>query len=208
MAIDLEAIRTFIQEAKEDPKKAAPVGVVVLGVLFAIYKFGYAPQSVLLAKQLKKNKEIQGNIGKLKNAADNLDTLVVEVAEIRKKTEEIGRICFRSMEAPLFLQMIRDTAKSVGLTIRQISPQPPVSKTFEGQEYQEYAVRVSFEGDLVRLGRFLRALERQQRIVTVELPPLKPDASGTFRFDLQPTTVLVPEDFGQRVVRPEGGEGE
>ena len=206
--MNLDPIKDFIAKAKEDQKLAAAPVVILLAIIFIGYKFAYSPQKTLLTKQQKENKGVQDQINSLKAACDNLEGLKIEVAELKKGTELVARQCYRKYEAPVFLQNIREVAKQNGLSIRSINPLPTVPKKFaEILEYEEYPVRIAFEGDFIQLGKFLRAMERYPRLIYLKLPPLKPNASGSFRMDLEPSTILIPENFGELKPPEEAPEG-
>jgi len=186
-------IQEWIQKAKEDPKIAAQPVVVLLAIVFLGWKFLYSPKKVELEKELKKNKEVVAKIKDLDNAVSNSEEIKLQVAELKKARSEVEKICYQKAEAPMFLQSIRKLGKSAGIDIKSINPLPPITKTYETLTYEEYPVKISFSGNFRQLGIFLRTIETFDKLISVELPPLVPDASGSFKFDLTPTAVLLPE---------------
>ncbi|MFZ2957874.1 MAG: type 4a pilus biogenesis protein PilO [Candidatus Ozemobacteraceae bacterium] len=187
-------IQEWVQKVKEDPKNAAPPIAIFFGLLFAAYKFLYAPQQVLLAKQIKANTAIERQIEDLKDKVANKEELAIEVLDLRKSRAEAESVCYKKMEAPLFLQELRRIGKTVGIDIKSINPLPPVPKVFaESFHYEEYPVKIAFSGSFQQLGMFLRALEMSPKLISITLPPILPDASGTIKVELNPTTILIPE---------------
>ncbi len=188
------SLTEWLAKAKQEPKMAAQPVVVLLAIVFFGWKFFYSPKKVLLEKERKKQKDVQGQMRELETAVENKEELKLEVEELKKKQAELEKICYKKNEAPIFLQDLRKLAKEAGLDIKSINPMPMIPKTFESLVYEEYPVRIAFSGDLAQLGIFLRTMENHPRLIFLDLPPLVPDASGAFKFDLNPTAFVVPEE--------------
>ncbi|MBF0499879.1 MAG: type 4a pilus biogenesis protein PilO [Candidatus Riflebacteria bacterium] len=188
-------IQEWIQKAKEDPKNnVAPLIGIIFALLFGAYKLLYAPQATILSKQTKANKAISEQINGLQNAVANKDDTMTEVADLLKARSQVEAMCYKKSEAPLFLQEIRRLGKLVGIDIKSINPQPPIPKVFaETFTYEEYPVKINFSGSFQQLGLFLRVLEASPKLISIDLPTLLPDASGTIKLELTPTTILLPE---------------
>ncbi|HOT26800.1 MAG TPA: type 4a pilus biogenesis protein PilO [Candidatus Ozemobacteraceae bacterium] len=192
MAEDIKLYEWCLR-AKDDPKLAAQPIVILLAVIFLCWKFLYSPQKLLLEKERKKSKSIQDQIRELESAVANIEEIKIEVNDLKKDRLEAEELCYGKMRAPEFLQDLRRIAKQAGLELKSINPQPPVTRSFETITFEEYPVKISFNGDLKQLGIFLRILESHKKIISISLPPLVPDASGTFKFDISPTAVMLPE---------------
>lgn len=180
-------------KAKDDPKLAAQPIVILVAIIVLCWKFLYSPQKIVLEKEKKKNKAIQDQIRELESAVANIDEIKIEVNDLKKDRLEAEELCYSKPKAPQFLQDLRRLAKESGLDLKSINPQPPVPKNFETISFDEYPVKISFVGDFKQLGTFLRIIEKHKKIISISLPALLPDASGTFKFDITPTAVLLHE---------------
>ncbi len=205
------SITEWIQKAKADPKVAAQPFLVLGAILFIGWKFLYSPQVILLSKELKKNKGVEGEIRGLEEAVANKEQIQIEVNDFKKARENAVKICYKQSEASLFLQNLRQFGKQAKVEIKSITPQPKQERNFETVKFEEFPVRINFQGTFSQLGIFLRILEKQEKLIFLDLPPLAADASGTFKFDLTPTVFVLPEDFLNGPAAPppppeEGGE--
>lgn len=181
----------WLVKAKADPKVAAQPVIIVVALIVLAFRFVYFPQKKLLEKDLKKHKGVLREIQNLENAVENVEDIQIEVTDLKKKWSIVEERCYLKTEAPKFIQDIRNIGKEAGLNFRSISPLPVEKKTYGTLNYELYKVRIAFEGKLGELGKFLRLVETNKKIIFLELPPLDPDASGTFRFNLVPTTLLL-----------------
>ena len=181
----------WFEKAKADPKVAAQPVIAIVAILALGWKFGYAPVTVDMAKELKKNKGVQDQIKGLESAVANIEDIKITVAEMKKKWAEVESLCYKKNEAHKFLQDIRQIGRDVGLDIKNIAPQPTVPKTFESLMYEEYPIKIAFTGSFAQFGIFLRKLEKHPKITFMDFPPLVPDASGVLKLDLLPTTILI-----------------
>ena len=194
----------WLEKAKQDPKVAAQPVVVIIALIILAYKFLYLPQKVVLAKELKKNKGVQDQIRGLESAVANIEEVKMEVNDLKKSWSEVETRCYKKEEAPLFLQDLRELGKQADVNFKSITPFPAIPKTFETLSYELYPVKVMFLGNFKQLGLLLRAFEKHPKVIAIDLPTLEPDASGTFKFDLTPTTVLLNQP-PQAAPPPDGG---
>lgn len=192
-------------KAKDEPKLAAQPVIILLALVFICWKFLYSPQKAILEKERKKSKGIQDQIRELESAVANIEEIKIEVNDLKKDRLEAEELCYGKMRAPEFLQDLRRIAKQAGLELKSINPQPPVSRSFETITFEEYPVKISFNGDLKQLGIFLRLLETHKKVISINLPTLVPDASGSFRFDISPTAVMLLDQQAAPAAAP--GEG-
>ena len=190
-------LQEWIAKAREDPKVAAQPVIILLAILGLAWKFLYAPQKVVLLKELKGKKAVEDQIKGLQSAVTNMEDLKIEVAEMKSKWKKIEELCYKKNEAHLFLQDVRRIGRVVGLDIKNINPLPTVPKIFESVSYEEYPIKIAFSGSFPQLGIFLREMEKSPKLVFVNLPELVPDASGSLRFDLIPTTILLSDQLAQ-----------
>lgn len=195
----------WLEQAKSDPKIAAQPLIIIVAMFFLGWKFLYSPQKVLLTKELKRKQGIEAEIRNLEKAIEDKENIELEVADLKKQIEEARSKCYKQSEAHQFLQDIRAIAKKSNLEVRGIAPLPMVAKSLEGLNYSEFPVKITFQGNFQKLGIFLRNLELFDKVIKVDLPVLAPDASGTFKFDINPTALVVPDEFVTEVTTlPEG----
>lgn len=185
------SISEWLQKAKADPKLAAQPLMIILALAFMEYRFLYSPQVKNLEKENKKNAGVIRQMDDLKKATEDIDNIRLEVNELKLKKSLAEKYCYKQSEVPLFFQDLRKWGREAGIDLKSLQPSPPVAKTFETLAYEEMSVKIPFSGDLKQLGIFLRTLEKSDKIIKVDLPPLKPDASGTFKFDLNPTILVL-----------------
>ncbi len=199
-------ITEWLEKAKTDQKVAAQPFLIIGAIIFLGWKFLYSPQQITLAKELKKNKGLQDQIATLEAAVADKNKIALEVNEHRKALAAAERMCYQKAESPLFLQDLRNLGKQAQLQIKSITPQPTVARNFETLTYEEFPVKIAFQGTFKQLGIFLRILEMHPKLIKVQLPPLTPDASGTFKFDLMPTAIVIPDVREEPPPAAESGE--
>lgn len=187
------SIQEWMQKAKADPKVAGQPVIAVVAIFFLAFRFLYSPQQLLLTKELKKEKAISAEITGFQNAVANIEDIKVTVNDLRKAWSEIERRCYLKAEAPAFLQDLRALAKKAGIDLKNLSPQPSVTKTYETLTYEIYPVRITFTGTFKELGIFFRTMETATKTIFLDLPSLEPNPSGTFKLELIPTTLLLEE---------------
>jgi Tfp pilus assembly protein PilO len=198
------SITDWLQKAKEDPKVAAQPVVIVLAILFGGYKALYAPNIKTIEKQLKKNKKIVKQIKSVESAVDNIEDIKLEIEEAQAKWKKTKALCYKNTEVTKFLRRVRKLGKISGIKMRNPTPQPKEPITIGEITLEKFPVSFYFSGDLLTLARFLRNVEKEEKLTFLSLPALTPNASGTFEMELSPTAVFLPADLS----KPETNEDE
>ncbi len=189
------SITKWIAQAKEDPKVAAQPLIIVVGLFFAGYKVLYAPKTLELKKQLKRASGVEGQIKKLESAVENLEDIKLEIEEKKAAWKKAQGLCYRKSEITKFLRRIRELAQLAGIPVKSVNPQTIVPLQLGQISIEKLPVSIYFNGDLVKLGIFMRLLEKEEKITFLSLPNLSPNASGTFELELMPTTILIPDEL-------------
>jgi Tfp pilus assembly protein PilO len=208
MALENFSLVDKINQIRNEPKGALPLVVIILTIVFLGYKQLYAPKVVELNKELKKYKGLQGQLGQLQNASQNVDEITLNIEEQKLKFEKAKALCYRKSEMTAFLRRIRELANNAKIDIKSINPQP-LTKLMVGEiETEQLAVTFGFSGDLVKLGIFLRMLELEEKITFTNLPKLVPNSNGIFEFNISPVTVLISDNLalGQKSDGEDFGE--
>ena len=198
------SITNWLQESKEDPKKAAPILVVIVVVGFLVWKFGYSPKAAMIAKELKKNKGIERDMKNFKNAANQLEDIKLNIEEMKKKWEESQKLCYKEMERTDFLKRVRELATKSNINVKSINPLPEEEITIGVVPAKKFSVQFNYSGDLEKLLTFMRFVELEPKITFMPIPKLAPNASGTFDIALKVTTILLPDVISTDMA--EGGE--
>eukprot|EP01156_Anaeramoeba_ignava_P003331 Anaeramoba_ignava/a221942_10.p2 GENE.a221942_10~~a221942_10.p2 ORF type:complete len:206 (+),score=36.36 a221942_10:264-881(+) len=198
------SITDWLQKAKADPKVAAQPIVIILAVLFGGYKALYAPNVGAIEKQLKKNKKIIKQIKSVESAVDNIEDIKLEIEEAQSKWKETKNLCYKSTEVTKFLRRVRHLGKISGIEMRNPTPQPKEELKLGEITLEKFPVSFYFSGDLLTLAKFIRNVEKEEKITFLSLPALTPNASGTFEMELSPTTIFLPMELS----RPEQNEEE
>ena len=188
-------ITKWLAQAKEDPKVAAQPVVIALGIFFAGYKVLYAPKVGELAKQEKRTKGIEGQIKNLESAVENIEDIKLEIEETKNSLKKAKNLCYRKSEMTKFMRRVRELAKLADIPVKSVNPQTIVGLKLGEFAVEKLPVSIFFTGDLVRLGTFLRLVEKEEKITFLNLPTLVPNASGTFELELVPTTILIPDEM-------------
>jgi Tfp pilus assembly protein PilO len=188
-------ITEWLAKAKEDPKLAAQPVIIVAALFFLGYKFLYAPQVGELEKQEKKTKRVEGSIKRVESAADNLEDLKLEIAEKKAAWKESQQLCYKKSEMTKFMRRVRELANLAGIPVKSINPQSISPLKLGEISVEKLPVSIYFTGDLVKLGTFLRLIEKEEKVTFVSLPNLTPNASGLFEIELIPTTILIPDEL-------------
>ncbi len=188
-------ITKWIAQAKEDPKVAAQPLIIVVGLFFAGYKVLYAPKTIELKKQEKKVKGVDGQIKKLESAVENLEDIKLEIEEKKAAWKKAQGLCYRKSEVTKFLRRIRELAQIAEIPVKSVNPQTITQVQLGEISIEKLPVSIYFNGDLVKLGIFMRLLEKEEKITFINLPSLSPNASGTFELELMPTTILIPDEL-------------
>lgn len=187
------SITNFLQESKEDPKKVAPIVVVIGLVAFLVWKFGYSPKAAMITKELKKNKAIERDMKNFKNAANQLEDIKLNIEEMKKKWEESQKLCYKEMERTDFLKRVRELATNSNMNIKSINPLPEEEITIGVVSAKKFSVQFNYSGDLENLLTFMRFIELEPKITFMPIPKLAPNASGTFDIALTVSTILFPD---------------
>lgn len=189
------SITKWLAKAKEDPKVAAQPVLIVVGIFFGGYKALYAPKVVELQKQEKKTKGVEGKIKKLESAVENLEDIKLEIEEKKSAWKKAQGLCYRKSEVTKFLRRIRELAQLAGIPVKSVNPQTITKLNLGEISVEKLPVSIFFNGDIVKLGTFMRLLEKEEKIAFMSLPTLMPNASGTFDLELLPTTILIPDEL-------------
>lgn len=189
------SITKWLAKAKEDPKVAAQPVLIVVGIFFGGYKALYAPKTIELLKQEKKTKGIEGQIKRLESAVENLEDIKLEIEEKKSAWKKARELCYRKSEVTKFLRRIRELAQLAGIPVKSVNPQTITKLNLGEISVEKLPVSIFFNGDIVKLGTFMRLLEKEEKITFMSLPTLMPNASGTFDLELLPTTILIPDEL-------------
>lgn len=188
-------ITEWLAKAKEDPKLAAQPLIIIGGLFFAGYKVLYSPQTLELFRQERRTKKVVGDVQRLESAVQNVEDIKLDIQEKKQAWEDAQKSCYKKSQMTKFLRRVRELAKIAGVPIKSVNPQT-ITKTKVGEiSVEELPVSIYFTGDLVKLGTFLRLIEKEEKITYIELPNLMPNASGTFEVELTPTTILIPDEL-------------
>lgn len=188
-------ISDWLAKAKEDPKVAAQPLLIAAGILFGGYKGLYAPKTIELARELKKNAGIEAQIKKVKTAVDNIEDIKLDIEEKKAEFKKATGLCYRKSEMTTYLRRVRELAQLAGIEVKSVNPQPVIPITMGTITLEKFPVSFFYSGDLVKLGTFLRLVEKEEKITFLSMPALAPNASGTFEMDLTPITLLIPDSL-------------
>ena len=202
------SISNWLQQSKEDPKKAAPPIVVLLAVIFAAWKFGYSPKAVLIDKELKKNKRLAGEMKSFKSAANQLEDIKLDIENKKKKWEENQKLCYKELERTTFLRRVREIANQSGMNVKSINPLPDEDIKISVIDAKKFSVQFSYTGDLTRLLTFMRFIELEPKISFMPIPNLMPNASGTIDIQITVSTILLPDNISTDLQEDSGDEEE
>jgi Tfp pilus assembly protein PilO len=186
-------ISDWLQQSKEDPKKAAPPLIIILGIVFVVWKFVYSPKSILIDKEQKKNKRLAGEMKNFKNAANQLEDIKLDIEEKKKKWEENQKLCYKELERTVFLRRVREIATQAGINVKSINPTPDENIKISVIDAKKFSVQFSYTGDLTHLLTFMRLIELEPKITFMPIPNLMPNASGTLDTQITVSTILLPD---------------
>ena len=202
------SISNWLQQSKEDPKKAAPPLVVLIAVIFAAWKFGYSPKAVLIDKEMKKNKKLAGEMKSFKNAANQLEDIKLDIEDKKKKWEESQKLCYKELERTVFLRRVREIANQAGLNVKSINPIPDENIKVSVIDAKKFSVQFNYSGDLTHLLTFMRFIELEPKVAFVPIPNIAPNASGTIDTLLTVSTILLPDKISTDLPEDAGEEDE
>ena len=196
-------ISTWLQQSKEDPKKAAPPVVVLVALIFAVWKFGYSPKAILIDKELKKNKRLAGEMKSFKSAANQLEDIKLDIEDKKKKWEENQKLCYKELERTVFLKRVREIANQAGINVKSINPLPDENIKISVIDAKKFSVQFAYTGDLTHLLTFMRFIELEPKITFMPIPNIMPNASGTLDIQITVSAILLPDKISTDL--PEGG---
>lgn len=190
-------ITEWLANAKEDPKLAAQPVIIILGLFFIGYKALYAPKVVELERELRKNSRVERDIKQIQSAGDNIENIKLEIEDERESWRKARNLCYKKSEATQFMRRVREIAQITGINIRNVNPKSISPQKLGEITVEKFPVTFNFNGDLVKLGMFLRLLEKEEKISFITLPRLETNASGVFDMELGPTTILIPDELAE-----------
>lgn len=202
------SISNWLQQSKEDPKKAAPPVIVLAAILFAAWKFGYSPKAVLIDKEMKKNKKLAGEMKSFKNAANQLEDIKLDIENKKKQWEESQKLCYKELERTVFLRRVRELANQAGLNVKSINPLPDENIKVSVIDAKKFSVQFNYSGDLTHLLTFMRFIELEPKVAFVPIPNIAPNASGTIDTVLTVSTILLPDKISTDLPEDSGGDDE
>ena len=202
------SISNWLQQSKEDPKKAAPPVIVLAAIIFAAWKFGYSPKAVLIDKEIKKNKKLAGEMKSFKNAANQLEDIKLDIENKKKQWEESQKLCYKELERTVFLRRVRELANQAGLNVKSINPIPDENIKVSVIDAKKFSVQFNYSGDLTHLLTFMRFIELEPKVAFVPIPNIAPNASGTIDTVLTVSTILLPDKISTDLPEDSGGEEE
>lgn len=195
------SITNWLQEAKDDPKKVAPIFVIIGVGGFIVWKFLYSPKAVLIDKELKKNKRLIGEMKNFKNASSQIEDIKLDIEDKKTKFSESLKLCYKEMERTVFLRRVRELATLSKINIRSLNPLPDENTKIGVLDAKKFSVQFSYIGDLTRLLTFMRLIELEPKTTFINIPNLIPNSEGKFDLKLTVSTILLPD-----VVNFEGQE--
>ena len=202
------SITEWLEKAKQDNKQAAIPIIVIITVVFLGYKLFYSPKKVELLKQEKRIKSLQAEMAKVQNATTNADDITAEIESQKKKFENAKKLCYKKSEMTYYLRHIKDLATKANITIKSINPRPLIPINIGQIHAEELPVSFAFEGDIVKLGTFLRLIELEDKITYLKLPKLIANKNGNFNLNLEPTVIIIPDNFTLDSMSEGEGESE
>ena len=201
-------ISEWLQSVKEEPKKAAPIFVILGAIAFIDWKFFYSPKAVQIDKELKKNKRIVGEMKNFKNAANQLEDIKIDIENKKKKWEDTKKLCYKESERTIFLKKVREAAAISGMSIRNITPLHDEPVQLGVVDAKKFSVQFAYNGDLTKLLTFMRLMEVASQTIFMPIPSLKPNASGTFDTTLTVSTIIFPDLISTNAPEPQANEEE
>ena len=187
------SITDWLQQSKEDPKKAAPPLIIIIGIVFAVWKFVYSPKTILIDKEQKKNKKLAGEMKNFKNAANQLEDIKLDIEEKKKKWEENQKLCYKELERTVFLRRVRELANQAGINVKSINPLQDQDIKIGVIDAKKFSVQFSYVGDLAHLLTLMRFVELEPKICFMPIPNIMPNASGTLDTQIIVSTILLPD---------------
>ena len=100
----------WLQKAKEDPKQFAIPVVFILAIAFLDWKFLYAPKAKEILSQTKKNQKVVSEMKNIKDAANKLEDIKIDIEEKKKAWESTKALCYTELKRTDFLRRVRELA--------------------------------------------------------------------------------------------------
>lgn len=202
------SIIEWLQNAKQDPKQAAVPLVVLATIIFFIYNFSYKPVKIKLLKKEKEIKSIKSELSNLKSASSNKDEIELNIANQKKKFDNSTKLCYKKNEITSYLRHVREIATKSGIKVKSIIPKPQTPIQVGNISVEQLPVSFNFEGDLKNLGIFLRMIELEEKVTFIKLPKLIANKEGKFNLVLEPTIIIVPDNFSLDSIMNNNSESE
>ena len=96
----------WLQKAKEDPKQFAIPVVFILAIAFLDWKFLYAPKAKEILSQTKKNQKVVSEMKNIKDAANKLEDIKIDIEEKKKAWESTKALCYTELKRTDFLRRL------------------------------------------------------------------------------------------------------
>ncbi|CAK8712982.1 Pilus assembly protein PilO [Candidatus Electronema halotolerans] len=148
---------------KKNVKIAVAAGIVI-AMLAAFYFLVYTPKTEEIDKLTATQKKLQEEVGKAEEASSKKNQHEQELAETKKKFEEISKLLPKGKEIPDLLTNISDLGKRAGLDFVSFKPGNDVPKDF----YAEIPISIELLGPYHNIGYFLGEVSGLERLVTVD----------------------------------------
>jgi Tfp pilus assembly protein PilO len=123
------------------------------------------------SKLLKKNRELDIFV----------KTLEVKKLTLRKMAHDLQNVkavLSKDLDVPKFMKLIFTEARSVGITVKGLEPQTPITKEF----YSENSFKLEFKGVFEKLIELLDRFSDIAQIVRVEAIKIKPNGNTSGKY--------------------------
>lgn len=144
-------------------QKIAILVAVVLVEAAALVYFLYLPKHNALNDLRKKHTELQADVQKKTQVANNLPKIQREFDQLQQELDKALTELPNSREIPSLLTGITTTGKSAGLDFLVFKPRPEVKKDF----YAEVPVDITIAGSYFSVANFFAAVANLPRIVNI-----------------------------------------
>lgn len=144
-------------------QKIAILVAVVLVEAAALVYFLYLPKHNALNDLRKKHAELQADVQKKTQVANNLPKIQREFDQLQQELDKALTELPNSREIPSLLTGITTTGKSAGLDFLVFKPRPEVKKDF----YAEVPVDITIAGSYFSVANFFAAVANLPRIVNI-----------------------------------------
>jgi Tfp pilus assembly protein PilO len=155
------------------------VGTLLVVALF--YVLGYRATTTrmedLQIQIAAKERELDAN----QSRARNLPAVMREVDTLRHRIERFGKQLPRQQDLGQFISSIEELSQEATLRGLTVQPEPPRRNGL----YAELPIRLSFEGDFLRICSFLRQAEEMQRLTRVQMLSVRARDASSGRVEVQ-----------------------